>query len=92
MDLYVRESNKVAIQMYTKLGYVVYRRVLGYYSEDAVTPEEDALGRGIPLDHDSNDVAHVYLRMIDMRKALSRDPERRSMIPCKKPVRAEDVS
>lgn len=39
VDLFVRSSNNVAISMYTKFGYTVYRRVLGYYtgpdSEDA---------------------------------------------------------
>jgi len=45
VDLYVRASNAVAIQMYGKLGYIVYRRVLGYYSADATTAEEDAYGR-----------------------------------------------
>ena len=39
VDLFVRVSNKVAIDMYEKLGYVVYRRVLEYYSGD-----EDAFG------------------------------------------------
>ncbi len=39
MDLFVRASNKVASNMYGKLGYTVYRRVLDYYSG-----EEDALG------------------------------------------------
>lgn len=37
VDLFVRSSNVVAISMYEKLGYSVYRRVLGYYSG-----EEDA--------------------------------------------------
>ncbi|KAI8920130.1 acyl-CoA N-acyltransferase [Powellomyces hirtus] len=32
VDLFVRVSNKVAIGMYEKFGYTVYRRVLGYYS------------------------------------------------------------
>lgn len=40
MDLFVRESNTRAVVFYQKLGYVVYRRVLGYYggrdSEDAL--------------------------------------------------------
>ena len=40
VDLFVRVSNKVAIDMYEKLGYVVYRRVLEYYSGD-----EDAFGK-----------------------------------------------
>jgi N-terminal acetyltransferase B complex catalytic subunit len=39
VDLFVRASNTVAVNMYTKLGYSVYRKVLGYYSG-----EEDALG------------------------------------------------
>ncbi|PSC69313.1 N-alpha-acetyltransferase 20 [Micractinium conductrix] len=34
VDLFVRVSNVVAIAMYTKFGYTVYRRVLGYYSND----------------------------------------------------------
>ncbi|KAL4442463.1 hypothetical protein ABPG77_005047 [Micractinium sp. CCAP 211/92] len=34
VDLFVRVSNAVAINMYTKFGYTVYRRVLGYYSND----------------------------------------------------------
>jgi len=33
VDLYVRASNKVAIDMYKKMGYSVYRRVLGYYAD-----------------------------------------------------------
>lgn len=61
VDLYVRVSNKKAIQMYEKMGYVVYRRVLDYYSE----PDEDAF---------------------DMRKALSKDISKASMVPCKEPV------
>lgn len=42
VDLFVRVSNKVAINMYTNLGYIVYRTVLEYYSGD---PDEDAYGR-----------------------------------------------
>ena len=41
VDLFVRVSNKVAITMYTKFGYTVYRKVLGYYSG---TKSEDAFG------------------------------------------------
>ena len=39
VDLFVRVSNKTAIGMYTKLGYIVYRQVREYYSG-----EEDAYG------------------------------------------------
>ena len=60
MDLYVRPSNFQAVSMYKNLGYIVYRRVLGYYSG-----EEDAY---------------------DMRKALSRDAQRKSMVPLAKPT------
>ena len=42
VDLFVRVSNKIAVDMYKKLGYVVYRTVLEYYSGD---PDEDAYGR-----------------------------------------------
>ncbi|XP_011297987.1 N-alpha-acetyltransferase 20 [Fopius arisanus] len=67
VDLFVRVSNKVAIQMYQQLGYIVYRTVLEYYSGD---PDEDAY---------------------DMRKALSRDIFKQSVIPLIHPVRPEDV-
>jgi N-terminal acetyltransferase B complex catalytic subunit len=39
VDLFVRLSNRVAINMYKGFGYSVYRQVIGYYSG-----EEDALG------------------------------------------------
>lgn len=42
VDLFVRVSNTLAIGMYEKLGYSVYRRVLGYYSNE--TDGEDAFG------------------------------------------------
>lgn len=32
VDLFVRESNKSALEMYRKMGYTVYRRILDYYS------------------------------------------------------------
>ncbi|PIK55393.1 putative N-alpha-acetyltransferase 20-like [Apostichopus japonicus] len=67
VDLFVRVSNEIAVDMYKWLGYTVYRRVLEYYSGD---PDEDAF---------------------DMRKALSRDKEMKSVIPVKEPVRPEDV-
>lgn len=41
-DLFVRASNKLGNSVYTKLGYIIYRRVLSYYSggDDG----EDAFG------------------------------------------------
>ena len=32
VDLYVRKSNALAIDMYQRLGYSVFREVIGYYS------------------------------------------------------------
>jgi N-terminal acetyltransferase B complex catalytic subunit len=46
VDLFVRASNKVAVQMYHSLGYVVYRRILNYYSD------EDALDMRKACSHD----------------------------------------
>ncbi|XP_023341434.1 N-alpha-acetyltransferase 20 [Eurytemora carolleeae] len=39
VDLFVRVSNKVALTIYEKLGYTVYRTVLEYYSGET---DEDA--------------------------------------------------
>jgi N-terminal acetyltransferase B complex catalytic subunit len=51
--------------VYQQLGYVVYRRVLKYYSG-----EEDGL---------------------DMRKAMPRDVEKKSVIPMKRAVTPEEL-
>ena len=55
----------MAINMYRRLGYSVYRQVIGYYSG-----EEDAY---------------------DMRKACSRDVERKSIVPLPHAVHPDDV-
>lgn len=65
VDLFVRESNKVAIDMYKRMGYSIYRQVIGYYSG-----EEDAY---------------------DMRKALPRDVDKKSIVPLKAPVHPSDL-
>ncbi|XP_026709623.1 N-alpha-acetyltransferase 20 [Athene cunicularia] len=70
VDLFVRVSNQVAVNMYKQLGYSVYRTVLEYYSASNGEPDEDAY---------------------DMRKALSRDMEKKSIIPLPHPVRPEDI-
>ena len=49
VDLFVRKSNRIATQLYEKLGYIVYRTVLNYYSGEH---EEDAYGK-------SNQAVHV---------------------------------
>ena len=45
VDLFVRKSNAVAVDFYKKLGYVVYRTVLDYYSGEN---PEDAYGTRSP--------------------------------------------
>lgn len=48
VDLYVRCTNKIAIDLYEGLGYSVYRRVREYYGSFGLGPggkdEEDAFG------------------------------------------------
>ncbi|RNA08292.1 N-alpha-acetyltransferase 20-like [Brachionus plicatilis] len=66
-DLFVRVSNKIAFDMYTKFGYTVYRRVLDYYTGEN---DEDAF---------------------DMRKAMPRDLEKKSIIPLPHPVTADEL-
>ncbi|ETV94894.1 N-alpha-acetyltransferase 20, NatB catalytic subunit, variant [Aphanomyces invadans] len=68
VDLFVRVSNTLAIGMYEKFGYSVYRRVLGYYSGD--DDGEDAF---------------------DMRKALPRDKDKKSIIPLPYPVMPDSL-
>ncbi|KAL7010067.1 N-alpha-acetyltransferase 20 [Cystobasidiomycetes sp. EMM_F5] len=43
VDLYVRMSNELAISMYERMGYTVFRRVRDYYG-GGVQPPEDAFG------------------------------------------------
>lgn len=54
VDLFVRASNHLAIQMYQNFGYSTYRRVLGYYSGYGDEPSEDALDmrKALPRDVD----------------------------------------
>jgi N-terminal acetyltransferase B complex catalytic subunit len=44
VDLFVRASNTVAIEMYRKLGYDIYRTVNKYYSSSLDQSGEDAYG------------------------------------------------
>lgn len=91
VDLFVRVSNKVAVDMYKRLGYSVFRRVLEYYSGD---PDEDAFGMSALLQSkDLSLITYPYSRLLfsDMRKALSRDKLKKSIIPCPYPVRPEDL-
>ena len=44
VDLFVRSTNKVAIEMYEKLGYSLFRVVNKYYSSSQDSSGEDAYG------------------------------------------------
>lgn len=61
VDLFVRASNHLAIQMYEKFGYSTYRRVIGYYSGYADEPPEDALDMRKALPRDTNKQSIVPL-------------------------------
>ncbi|KAK6462082.1 N-terminal acetyltransferase [Scheffersomyces coipomensis] len=58
VDLFVKVTNSLARQLYEKLGYSVYRRVVGYY------------GREMPQDRNKID---DEIDAFDMRKSLPRD-------------------
>lgn len=58
IDLFVKVTNTLAQQLYEKLGYSVYRRVVGYY------------GRKLPTDKNAIDDS---IDAFDMRKLLPAD-------------------
>ncbi|WBW75096.1 NatB N-acetyltransferase complex catalytic subunit Naa20 [Schizosaccharomyces osmophilus] len=53
VDLFVRTSNALAINFYRGLGYSVYRRVVGYYS-NPYGKDEDSFDMRKPLARDTN--------------------------------------
>ena len=77
VDLFVRKSNTLAIEMYHNFGYRVYRTVLGYY--------QSTTGAGTSKHKTTSEDAY------DMRKSLPRDPQQLAMIPLPHPVRPEDL-
>jgi len=80
VDLFVRSSNSLAINMYQQFGYSVYRRVLGYYSSG-----------GANADSADDDYDMMTEDALDMRKALPRDKNKLSVIPMDRPVRPEEL-
>jgi N-terminal acetyltransferase B complex catalytic subunit len=61
VDLFVKVTNSLAIQLYEKLGYNVFRRVVGYYgTEDDEYPTNTSK---------LNDLKDAF----DMRKGMKRD-------------------
>lgn len=64
VDLFVKVTNVLARQLYEKLGYSVFRRVVGYY------------GGEMPYDRNAlNDQIDAF----DMRKALPRDTKQETV-------------
>lgn len=49
VDLFVRQSNNLAIGLYESLGYMIYRRVQAYYGGGPGEKDEDAYGAYRPL-------------------------------------------
>jgi|TARA_B100001142_G_scaffold172431_1_gene171984 N-terminal acetyltransferase B complex catalytic subunit len=83
IDLFVRESNENAIQMYRKMGYSAYRRVLGYYAGPSPSSNTDDINdetknkgkkKGPILGEDA----------LDMRKSTKRDVQKVSVIPARR--------
>lgn len=76
--------------MYKNLGYIVYRTVIDYYAGPGDV-DEDAYGE-YEWNGFFNDFEHNFDSIIsDMRKAMPRDVDKKSMIPLKHPVHCDEV-
>ncbi|CEP60339.1 peptide alpha-N-acetyltransferase complex B subunit NAT3 LALA0_S01e08482g [Lachancea lanzarotensis] len=64
IDLFVKCNNNLAISLYEKLGYSVFRRVVGYYNSSG-----DQYPNALNKIHDDKDA-------FDMRKGMQRDKGR----------------
>jgi N-terminal acetyltransferase B complex catalytic subunit len=60
VDLFVRKSNSIAIGLYKGMGYSVFRKVMGYYSDDlsGAGDGEDAFDMRKPLKRDK-ELKHI---------------------------------
>lgn len=76
VDLFVRKTNQVAQDMYHRLGYIVYRRVLNYYHGDGpkgpFKNDEDALDMRLALSRDQ-------------------ERQRSSVIPLDRPIKPDEL-
>ncbi|KAG9510965.1 E3 ubiquitin-protein ligase HECW2, partial [Fragariocoptes setiger] len=71
VDLFVRQSNNIAVSMYERSGYTIYRRVLDYYAGEAADEDaydmRKALSRDVhkksikPLPHPTSSHRHQQL-------------------------------
>src|SRR5204863_8204196 len=62
VDLFVRKSNSIAIGLYKGMGYSVFRKVIGYYSDDpsGLGDGEDAFEMRKPLKRDK-ELKHIRM-------------------------------
>ena len=72
--------------MYLKCGYTVYRKVLDYYTGDK---DEDAYGMSVFLQKIV--FFFKFKFFLDMRKAMPRDKDKKSVIPLLHPVTADEI-
>lgn len=76
--------------MYKNLGYIIYRTVIDYYAGPGDV-DEDAFGNYFNL-FQYNYFQYLFCYLIpDMRKAMPRDIDKKSMIPLKHPVHCDEV-
>lgn len=81
--------------MYKNLGYIVYRTVIDYYAGPGDV-DEDAYGMNKAKMFNFwlilivGGVIHSF-EIVDMRKAMPRDVDKKSMIPLKHPVHCDEV-
>lgn len=88
VDLFVRASNERAIKLYEGLGYVTYRRVLGYYSGGGV----GVGGRKKDGGKDDGESEPENEDALDMRKSLPADgPSKRSMRPLGRAIKPYEL-
>ncbi|XP_078491433.1 N-alpha-acetyltransferase 20-like [Ciona intestinalis] len=71
VDLFVRKSNQVAVKMYEKLGYIVYRTVLDYYSSPNGEADEDAYDMRKPTSWDVNRKSIVTEKKVILPEELN---------------------
>ena len=93
VDLFVRASNDRAIRLYEGLGYVTYRRVLGYYSGgggSGKTKKEGGKGGG--EEKQKQEEPPENEDALDMRKSLPADgPGKKSMKPLGRAIRPHEL-
>lgn len=51
-DLFVKSTNEIALNFYFSLGYVMFRKIIGYYNK-----KEDAFDLRKPLKRDTNELS-----------------------------------